>query len=190
MTEEWLDEVDETGTPTGRSVERREAHQKGIRHRTSHVWLVRKKGGTVEVLLQKRSRTKSSFPGMYDISSAGHIPAGDTYVPSALRELSEELGVLAQEQQLVYCGDRVICTDAVFFGEPFHDRQVSRVFLLWEDREEEAFRLQPEEVDEVRWMELDECIRQVRENAFPNCIVPEELMMVRQTIGRDSHADS
>ena len=36
---------------------------------------------------------KESFPGMYDTSSAGHIPAGEEPLPSALRELSEELGM-------------------------------------------------------------------------------------------------
>lgn len=37
---ELLDIVDENGCPTGETVERETAHRKGIRHRTSHVWLV------------------------------------------------------------------------------------------------------------------------------------------------------
>ena len=71
---ELLDIVDELGNPTGKVVEREIAHQKGIRHRTSHVWLVRKRNNKVQVLLQKRSHNKDSFPDCYDISSAGHIP--------------------------------------------------------------------------------------------------------------------
>lgn len=40
---EYLDIVDEMGNPTGEIVEREYAHRHGIRHRTSHVWLLRKK---------------------------------------------------------------------------------------------------------------------------------------------------
>jgi len=53
-------------------------------HRTSHVWLLREKQGKIQVLLQKRSETKESLPGCYDISSAGHIPAGMDFVESAI----------------------------------------------------------------------------------------------------------
>lgn len=92
---EYFDIVDEAGTPTGEIVSRAEAHEQGILHRTAHVWIVRERNGRTEVLLQKRSENKDSFPGMYDTSSAGHIPAGDEPLPSALRELKEELGVTA-----------------------------------------------------------------------------------------------
>ena len=102
-----------------------------LRHRTSHVWLVRRKNGVLEVLLQKRSDEKDSFPGCYDISSAGHIPAGQGFVDSALRELKEELGVTAQPQDLFLCGQRSFQFSAVFHGKPFKDNQVSNVYLLW-----------------------------------------------------------
>ena len=90
---EMLDIVDENGVPTGQSVPRTTAHAEGLRHRTSHVWIVRRKNGRVQVLLQMRCAAKDSYPGCYDISSAGHIPAGAEFVGSALRELREELGV-------------------------------------------------------------------------------------------------
>ena len=92
---EYLDIVDENGLPTGRTVARDTAHSEGIRHRTAHVWIVRGDKARREVLLQKRSMEKESFPGLYDTSSAGHIPAGDEPLMSALRELKEELGISA-----------------------------------------------------------------------------------------------
>ena len=88
---EILDICDELGNPTGKTVEREIAHQQGILHRTAHVWILRKKENKIQILLQKRSEQKDSFPGCYDISSAGHIPAGDNYGQSAVRELKEEL---------------------------------------------------------------------------------------------------
>ena len=54
---EYLDIVDEKGQPTGQVVEREYAHRHGIRHRTSHVWLLRRRDD-VEILLQKRSLNK------------------------------------------------------------------------------------------------------------------------------------
>ena len=93
MMEEWLDIVDEEGNPTGKTVERSAAHREGIRHRTAHVWLARIREGRPQLLLQKRSRDKDSHPGCFDMSSGGHIPAGVEYLPSAIRELQEELGV-------------------------------------------------------------------------------------------------
>ena len=175
---EFLDIVDETGQPTGELEDRETAHAKGVLHRTSHVWLAIKKNGKIQILLQKRAKHKSSFPGCYDISSAGHIPAGDSYEISALRELKEELGVKAEEKDLIYCGDRKVIWDDVFFGKPFHDRQISRVFLLWLDKEESEFTIQEEEVDSVLWMDFEQCYAGVQNGLFQNCIVLEELQML------------
>lgn len=178
MSEEWLDVVDEEGMPTGERVERSKAHRLGIRHRTSHVWILREKQGRLQILLQKRSRDKDSFPGRYDISSAGHIPAEEDYIPSALRELKEELGVEAGPQELFYCGQRDIFYETVFYGEPFRDCQVSRVYFMWLDREPEEFSLQESEVEAVAWFPFPECISLVEEGRIPNCIYPKELRMV------------
>ena len=171
--------VNESGEPTGETVDRETAHLEGVRLWTAHLWLLRKKDGKTEILLQKRAQTKS-FPGCYDISSAGHIPAGDEYRESAIRELKEELGVTAEESDLICCGDRYIIWDDVFFGKPYHDRQYTRVFMMWKDADENEFTLQEEEVDSVMWMDLEQCIEGVKNNSFSNCIDLNELMMVRE----------
>lgn len=179
---EMLDIVDEAGRPTGAVVARETAHREGIRHRTSHVWIFRRRAGRVQVLLQKRSDEKDSYPGCYDISSAGHIPAGVDFVPSALRELREELGVTVQPEQLLYCGQRRFQFEADFHGQHFRDDQVSNVYALWLDREETDFALQKEEVSAVRWMDFFECMNAVRENRFPHCIYMEELEILRDAL--------
>ncbi len=69
---EFLDVSDENGNPTGETVERTVAHEKGILHRTSHVWVLRRRGKAVQVLLQKRCETKDSHPGCFDISMPAH----------------------------------------------------------------------------------------------------------------------
>lgn len=176
---ELLDIVDENGIPTGAVIDRETAHREGIRHRTAHLWLLRRREGQVQVLLQKRSMEKDSYPGCYDISSAGHIPAGVDFIPSALRELREELGLQARPEELILCGVRRFEYESVFHGRPFHDNQVSRVYALWRDVEPEALTLQKEEVERVDWMDYDRCVQVVSEGSFPNCIRMDELEMLK-----------
>ena len=73
--------------------------------------------------------------------------------------------------------------DAVFHGKPFHDNQVSNIYLLWRDCEEQDFVLQQSEVASVRWMPFDECLRGVLENRFAHCIYPEELYLLQKHFG-------
>ena len=182
---EWLDVVDEMGIPTGKQVERKEAHRKGIRHRTAHVWLMRDRGEGAEVLLQKRSKTKDSHPGCYDISSAGHIPAGVEWLPSAIREMKEELGLDVKPLDFMFCGQREIRWSDCFYGEPFLDNQISNVYCIWKDAQPEEMKLQEAEVEEVRWMPLAECKERVRNNTMEHCISLEELDMLPEKLWKD-----
>lgn len=173
---EYLDIVDELGNPTGQIIERNEAHEKGIRHRTSHVWLLRKKDNKIQILIQKRSADKDSYPNCYDISSAGHIPAGSTYEDSAIRELKEELGVEDKKENLHQIGVSYSDSQNVFHGKNFHNVQVSRVYVLWYDGK---FILQKEELSSVEWIDLELCIEKVKNNEFLHCIKLSELQMIK-----------
>lgn len=179
---ELLDIVDEDGVPTGETVPRKDAHRLGIPHRTSHVWLLRIHNGKTQVLLQKRSADKDSYPGCLDISSAGHIPAGEGFLESALRELREELGVEARAQELIYCGQRRFAFRESFRGQEFFDRQVSNVYVLYRDISPDAFTVQASEVDAVFWIDWDACVDMVAYNRAPNCIRLQELEMIAATV--------
>ena len=162
MDDEIFDVVDENGEPTGRMAARGVVHALGLWHRTAHVWIWRRRGDSVEILLQKRSQEKDAYPGCYDISSAGHVVAGDGFAESALRELREELGLSAAAGELVPCGVRRNVFHGAFHGKAFHDCEVQMVYALERDVEPEELRLQAEEVESVRWMELEACLRAVR----------------------------
>ncbi|MDF2939105.1 MAG: hypothetical protein K0Q90_4478, partial [Paenibacillaceae bacterium] len=71
---------------------RQEAHAQGLWHRTFHCWVLRKGSAGWEILLQLRHKDKDTFPGLLDVSSAGHLLAGEL-VEDGVRELEEELGI-------------------------------------------------------------------------------------------------
>ncbi len=179
---EYLDVVNNSGEPTGEIVERSRAHEEGIPHRTSHVWIFRRKNGVLQVLLQKRSDDKDSHPGCYDISSAGHIPAGSDYVESAVRELKEELGIDAEGAEFLYCGQRHFSSSNVFYGKKFLDNQYSNVYIIWRDMEPKEFYLQKEEFSAVKWFDFDDCYDKISRGSIPNCIAMEELDMLKRKI--------
>lgn len=195
---EILDVVDEDGKPTGETVERTYAHKNGIRHRTSHVWIGKIINGEVYLLLQRRSEDKDSHPGCLDISSAGHIPAGCTYMESALRELHEELGIKAEYSDLHYVGKRRKAYKKIFHGENFFDNQVSNVYVIFKDVDIADILYQKSEVSEVMFMRLSEVYKMVDEeekalnfeegiisdnrNNNKSCIAFEEIKMLNNYI--------
>ena len=146
---EYLDMVDENGLPTGEIVSRDLAHREGLRHRTAHVWVVRRTDTGYDILLQKRSMEKESFPGLYDTSSAGHIQAGDEPLPSALRELEEELGIHAEEADLSFAGNFRIRYEKEFHGKMFRDNEVTFVYVYEKPVCAQQLTIQKEELEKL-----------------------------------------
>ena len=166
-TKEYLDIVDESGHPTGETISRDAAHTDGILHRTAHVWVVRKTDQGYDILLQKRSEEKDSFPGLYDTSSAGHIPAGDEPLESALRELKEELGIVVTADQLHYAGS-------------FRIHEVTWVYVYEKSVEISSLKLQESEVSEVRWFDLEEVWNEIKTDRSRFCVPTGGLNVLRE----------
>ena len=180
---EYLDICDENGMPTGAVTARSTAHRDGILHRTAHLWVVREISGKYQVLMQKRSMEKESFPGLYDTSSAGHIPAGEEPLPSALRELSEELGIEAAPEQLDYAGSFRIEYEKVFHGKPFHDNEAVWVYVYREPVDISRLHLQESEVESVRWFDLEEVWNETRTSRERFCAPSQGLEVLRKYLG-------
>lgn len=99
---ERLDVWSSSGEPTGTSKLRRDVHADGDWHPCVHIWLYNAEHDVV--LIQKRSATKESWASLYDISCAGHIPSGECIIDAGLRELYEEIGVVAHHEDLIRLG--------------------------------------------------------------------------------------
>lgn len=187
---ELFDILDEEGKPTGKTRERSLVHAMGTPHGTSHVWIGRKRNGRVEVLFQKRSAVKDSHPGCYDISSAGHIAAGQGPLETAVRELSEELGILADPEKLYPVGNLKIEFEEMFYGKPFHDVEFPSIYLYTEPVDINSLSLQEEEVEEVMWMDYEKARAYIEGRGgemgedFPHCVNPVEFAMIREPLYR------
>lgn len=162
------------GEPTGEVKERSAVHRDGDWHGTAHIWLVRRKNGKIEVLLQKRSRLKETFPGCYDASCAGHLSAGDSFIQGALRELQEELGLEAKEEDLFLGGIYPCQVDEWFGGIHILDREISAVYLYDKPVKEEELKLQEEEEEGVCWIEFERLKELAAAGTPEYCIFPWE----------------
>jgi isopentenyldiphosphate isomerase len=162
---EMIDLYSPDGTPRGKTVSRDEAHRLGLWHTTVHVWVVTPAG---ELLLQKRSREKESHPGLWDISAAGHIGAGDRSIHAAMRELEEEIGIAARERDL-----RLLFSLRQQYEDParpFIDREITDVYLLEKKVDPERLRIDRREVEAVRLITIEGFRRELAER--PEAFAP------------------
>ena len=172
---ELFDICDEQGNPTGDTVERSEAHAKGICHRTAHIWIAKKENGRYKVLLQKRSMDKDSFPGRYDTSSAGHIQAG------------EELGIKAEATDLDFAGTFRIQYEKEFHGKMFRDNEVAFVFVYQKTVDIADLTIQKEELDGASWFDLEETYEACKNHDQKFCVPIGGLETVRKYLNERIH---
>jgi len=99
--DEYIDIVTKEGLPTGKSAPKSVIHSKGHFHNTAHIWFFTMND---QILLQQRAATKAICPLLWDVSVAGHIDAGETNIEAAIRETSEEIGLLINQQDLHQIG--------------------------------------------------------------------------------------
>ncbi|KAI3692366.1 hypothetical protein L6452_32180 [Arctium lappa] len=152
--EEHFDILTKTGLKTGVSKPRSAVHRDGDYHRAVHVWIFAE--STQELLLQRRTDFKDSWPGLWDISSAGHVSAGDTSLITARRELQEELGVNLPKDafELLF----VFLQECVTNDGKFIDNEFDDVYLVTTlaPIPLEAFTLQESEVSAVKYISVED----------------------------------
>lgn len=180
---EFFDVLDEDGEKTGRIKERSLVHEDGDVHGTSHIWVVRRTEEGYDVLLQKRSADKDSFPGCYDISSAGHVAAGSGYLETAVREIGEELGISASKDDLHFIGFHKGIMNGNFYGRDFQNHEISAVYVYDKPVKMENISLQKEEVEEVIWMDYDTCQKKMEKDEISHCIFQDEFKMLGEYLG-------
>lgn len=69
----------------------------------ANIWVYRVEP-SLQILFQQRDLDSPFSPGMLDCSAAGYLHAGETGALGGLREMNEELGIVAEESELTSLG--------------------------------------------------------------------------------------
>lgn len=120
----------------------------GLLHGAAHVWIWRRKNSTPEIMLQKRAASKRTWPGLYDISAAGHIDLGEEPLATALREAKEEINLDIAQNELRLFG---IHRAYLAAGDNAIENEFQWLYSL-ELASEASFNLQASEVDSLMWI--------------------------------------
>ncbi|NER17435.1 NUDIX hydrolase [Spongiivirga citrea] len=149
MADELIDIVDKNGNPTGVQHMKSYAHKKGLRHASVHIWLINHNN---EILFQRRALDKDTFPGLWDVSAAGHIGADENPKIAALREVNEEIGVQLSPKDLISIGkwhERHAHPNNII------DDEIHIIYIVKIAMDLEDVQLQDEEVMAARLMPLE-----------------------------------
>ncbi|MBV9359143.1 MAG: NUDIX domain-containing protein [Chloroflexi bacterium] len=139
---ELLEVFDANGQPTGVARSRAEIHRRGDWHQAFHCWIVRDGPRGEELVLQRRSLAKDTFPGSWDAAAAGHWRFGET-PPEAAREVEEELGLVVPFAALRWVGREVVDRE---HPNGLIDREHHEVYLLRWPAPLTSYRPDPGEV--------------------------------------------
>ena len=100
---------------------------------------------------------------------------------SAIRELSEELGIQAEPKDLQFAGTFRVQFEKEFHGKMFKDNEVAFVYIYKGKIDISALSIQKEELDSVEWFNLEEvyqACRPPRDERF--CVPMGGLEIVRR----------
>ena len=138
--DELIDILNPEGKSTGKTALKSEAHKNGWFHATAHIWFFT---SDEKILLQKRALTKKVFPGIWDISVAGHIGAGEEILEGAKREVFEEIGLILEDKDFIKIGTRI---HQVNHENGIQDNEHHHVFIAELKTPISELTMQPEEV--------------------------------------------
>lgn len=127
-------------------------HDNKLIHRGVGIVIYNAKG---EILLQKRSITKDTDPGLYDISAGGHVSKGQTYREAADRELWEEIGIKTK----IKLAKKFL----------FHEDNETEMEVVYVGVHDGPFKVDKNEVDEVGFFKVNE-IKKILDKLSPYAI--------------------
>lgn len=147
--EEYIDIVTPKGEPTNKVALKSEAHKNGWYHNTIHLWIYNLEG---EILLQQRSHKKAIHALLWDVSVAGHIDAGESFIEAALRETKEEIGLELEARNLDKIG--VFLHESTYGNGTIEDNEFHQVYIANVNINIEALIPQEDEVEALKLVTL------------------------------------
>ena len=145
MAEYW-DLYDAERKPLGRTIKRGNAFAEGEYYVCCEVWMQNSEG---KLLMTQRHPDKKAG-GLWEFTGGG-VLAGETTKQAAVRELEEELGVLAGE------------TELSLLDVYQHKNYFMDLFIIKKDMDPKNLVLQPEEVVDAKWVSHEELLQMIEE---------------------------
>lgn len=161
---EILEVLNENGVNTGRPETRENIHKQGLWHRAIIVALVNNEN---KILIQKRAQTKEKFPGLWDLSVAGHVPFGHDSVSCAASEVMEEIGtMLPKGVEVKNFRFMTSFRNILSISDKFIENQFYDFFIYNIDIPLDQFHLQEDEVEEIRYASAFEIKQMANQGLF------------------------
>lgn len=156
---ELVDVIDENNHLIGKVEDKDIVHRQGMWHREISVWIMNQKG---EILLQKRAMSKKQHPGKWSIV-AGHIQAGETPLEGAKRETKEEVGIDVPQEKF----EAMVCEkkECDFPSVQQYNKYYDYVYFLLVNYKIEEYVIQTEELSEVKYITIEEFVKELTEKS-------------------------
>lgn len=122
------------------------AHQYAMLHRAFSVFLFRKQGNKLEILLQQRNKNKYHSGGLWTNTCCSHPRPGEKILSAAKRSLKSEMGIetpLREVGKFHYVAQ---------FKNGLIENEIDHVFIgIYE---EDNIPVNPEEVQDYEWKDV------------------------------------
>ena len=150
--------------------EKLKAHQLGLLHRAFSIFVLRRTPD-LELLMQKRALTKYHSGGLWTNSCCGHPRPSEPLMEAAARRLKEEIGLSLPLKEIG------VFTYKADVGNNLTEHEIDHILIgYWEG---ETIIPNPEEVETLKWHNLDQTLSEM--NQYPSLFtvwVKEGLEMV------------
>lgn len=134
------------------SMEKLEAHQKGVLHRAFSVFVFNAKN---ELLLQRRAFGKYHSEGLWTNTCCSHPAPGETTIEAGKRRMKEEMGMEIDPEPLFSFIYRAELDNSLI------EHELDHVLVTFSD---ETPHLNPEEAIAFKWMTLEDLRNDIKQN--------------------------
>lgn len=143
--------VDENNNPVG-SMEKMEAHKKGLLHRAFSIFIFNQKG---QLLLQKRATGKYHCGGLWSNTCCSHPAPGENLLESASQRLMEEMGIETELREIF------TFTYRVSFENGLTENEFDHVLIGFSDTKP---KINPDEAEDWKYIDKEIALKATVDN--------------------------
>lgn len=161
------------------TMEKLEAHQKGLLHRAFSVLLFNSQG---ELMLQQRSLNKYHSPGLWTNTCCSHPRPNENTLSAAMRRLQEEMGLSCNLKEIFHFTYRAELEDGLI------EHEIDHVFIGFTDA---TPHLNQNEAMGFKWLSLSRILKDLQEQpeqytAWFQILINEHYTSIQQALTHES----